>query len=193
MTALTSAERTCLLRLAREAIGEFLGSGGSPVVDESQITARLREPHACFVTLTSQGDLRGCIGNLEPREPLFRSVIHNACGAAFRDSRFEPVAVYEISRLEVEISVLSPANPLNHRSPEDLLRQLRPNEDGVVLRLAGKSATFLPQVWGKIPDAARFMDELARKARLPDSAWRSPDAVVLTYQVESFADVRCAG
>ena len=192
-TKLTVTERKCLLALARQALLEFVRSGTQPRVAESDLTPALREPGSCFVTLTRHGELRGCIGNLPPREPLFRAVMNNACGAAFRDSRFAPVAGKEIPELEIEISVLTEPTPLAFASPQELLRQLRPEVDGVVLKSEGRTATFLPQVWEKIPDAARFMDELARKALLPTSAWRGPEAVVLTYQVECFADARPGG
>lgn len=95
--------------------------------------------------------------------------------------------------MEIEVSVLTLPTPLGFGSPQELLHKLRPHVDGVVLKLEGRTATFLPQVWEKVPDAAGFMDELAHKALLPKSAWRQPDAVVLTYQVESFEDARPGG
>ncbi len=185
---LTLAERGFLLQLARDAIRAHFHSGRLPVVHDAELSPGLREPHACFVTLTRAGDLRGCIGNLQSSEPLYRAVIQNACGAAFRDSRFVPVAGDEVDRLVIEISVLTPLVRLVFDSPEDLLRKLRPGTDGVVLKMDGRTATFLPQVWLKVPDAASFMNELANKARLPSAAWRQPEAEVSTYQVESFAD-----
>lgn len=192
-TKLTVAERKRLFELARQALLEFVRSGSQPSVNEASLTPALREFRSCFVTLTRQGELRGCIGNIQPREPLFRAVMNNACGAAFRDSRFSPVSSAEIPELEIEISVLTEPTPLAFASPLELLQKLRPNVDGVVLKLEGRAATFLPQVWEKFSDAASFMDELARKALSPASAWREPDAVVLTYQVESFEDTRPGG
>ena len=192
-TKLTVAERKRLFELARQALLEFVRSGSQPSVDEASLTPALREFRSCFVTLTRQGELRGCIGNIQPREPLFRAVMNNACGAAFRDSRFSPVSSAEIPELEIEISVLTEPTPLAFASSQELLQKLRPNVDGVVLKLEGRAATFLPQVWEKFSDAASFMDELARKALSPASAWREPDAVVLTYQVESFEDTRPGG
>jgi len=192
-TKLTAAEQKCLLTLARQALLEFVRSGGQPRVEESSLTPALREFRSCFVTLTRHGELRGCIGNIQPREPLFRAVMNNACGAGFRDSRFSPVSGTDIPELEIEISVLTEPTPLAFASPQELLQTLRPNVDGVVLKLEGRAATFLPQVWEKFSDAASFMDELARKALSPASAWRGPDAVVLTYQVESFEDTRPGG
>jgi len=190
---LTDAEQKILLGLAREAISEFVRSGTQPHVGESSLTPALREPRGCFVTLTHDGKLRGCIGNTQARDPLFRSVMSNACGAAFRDTRFSSVRGTEIPELEIEISVLTTPNPLAYASAADLLGKLRPNVDGVVLKVEGKTATFLPQVWEKIPIAADFLNELARKARLPTSAWRGPDVEVSTYQVESFTNAPAGG
>jgi AmmeMemoRadiSam system protein A len=187
-THLNPAEREFLLHLARRSIVEFAASGRTPELDASQIPPAVRSPRGCFVTLTTRGELRGCIGNILPREPLYRAVMNNACGAAFRDTRFEPVSPAEIPGLEIEISVLTEPQPVEAASPEELLRTLRPGVDGVVLRTGGRTATFLPQVWEKIPGAENFMDALAGKAMLPASAWREPGAVILVYQVEAFEE-----
>ena len=190
---LTKAERELLLHLARAAIRNFLAGGASPALDEAILSPALRAPSGCFVTLHKQGELRGCIGILEPREPLFRAVLNNATGAAFRDTRFSPVDCDELPALEIEISVLTRPREITFDSPSELLRQLRPGVDGVVLKMEGRTATFLPQVWGKLPDAANFMDALAHKAMLPASAWRDSEAVVQTYQVESFSESEQSG
>jgi AmmeMemoRadiSam system protein A len=188
---LTPAEQEFLLQLARETIAAFATASREPAVDGARITSSLREPRACFVTLSRRGELRGCIGNIRPREPLYRGVMENARGAAFRDSRFAPVGAGEVPGLEIEISVLSPPLPLEFASPRELLGKLHPNVDGVLLQIEGRTATFLPQVWRKIPDAVRFMDALAQKAGLPIDSWRNPAAVVMTYQVESFEAPGC--
>jgi len=185
--AFTESERTFLLKLARAAIQEHFSSGRTPVPEESAVAPALRVAAGCFVTLTRDGKLRGCIGNISPREPLFQVVMKNACGAAFRDTRFAPVGLAELAALAIEISVLSGTERLSFDSPEELLQRLRPGVDGVVLKMEGRTATFLPQVWEKYPDAVRFLDALAHKAMLPAAAWRDPGMVVLTYQVESFA------
>jgi AmmeMemoRadiSam system protein A len=183
---LTTTEREFLLNLARESITAQATGQHEPAINEASLPASLSVPRGCFVTLTQQGDLRGCIGNIHPREPLFRAVMENARGAAFRDSRFAPVDEGEVPGLEIEISVLSTPVPLEFTSPESLLGKLRPGVDGVVLKIEGRTATFLPQVWRKFPEPERFLDLLAEKARLSADSWRAPEAVVLTYQVESF-------
>jgi AmmeMemoRadiSam system protein A len=185
---LTTSEQSTLLRLARRAIVEFLDSGRTPAVNEAELSPALWTPRGCFVTLHARGQLRGCIGTLQAREPLFRAVMLNACGAAFRDNRFEPVLSDEVPGLSIHISVLTEPTALSFQSPEELLAQLRPGVDGVVLSMDGNIATFLPQVWEQLPEPTRFMDSLAHKAMLPAAAWRRPEALVLTYQAESFTE-----
>lgn len=185
---LTQPERALLLELARRTLGEHCVSGRPPDVDPAALARPLRQPRACFVTLLKHGELRGCVGNLLPREALYLAVMHNACGAAFRDNRFAPVSPEEIPDLQIEISVLAEPQKVTFRSPEDLLGQLRPGVDGVILKVGGRTATFLPQVWEKVSGPVEFMDALAHKAMLPGSAWRAPTAVVLTYQVEHFEE-----
>lgn len=184
---LSEAERACLLKLAREVIARGTVSSAAVEPEEARLTSALRAHRACFVTLHQHGVLRGCIGNLTPKEPLFRAVMENAYGAAFRDMRFAPVAANEVGELNIEISVLSEPRPLEAKLPDDVLRALRPGVDGVVLSAEGRTATFLPQVWEKLPQPADFLAALSRKAGLEPDGWRTADACLLTYQVESFA------
>jgi AmmeMemoRadiSam system protein A len=108
--------------------------------------------------------------------------------AALRDPRFPPVEPDELPRLRVEISVLTQPEPLTFHSPEELLAKLQPGRDGVVLRVGGRMATFLPQVWAQVSDKTSFMNQLALKAGFPPSTWRGPDATVSIYHAESFAE-----
>jgi AmmeMemoRadiSam system protein A len=143
---------------------------------------------ASFVTLSHAGKLRGCIGTLKLERPLAEDVQMQAAAAASQDYRFAPLNKAELSELEIEISILSKPEPLNYPSPEKLPGLLRPGVDGVVLVHQGHRATFLPQVWEKIADPARFLTMLCQKASLPSEAWRSGKVEILTYQVESFCD-----
>lgn len=190
---LTATDQRQLLELTRSAITAFFSTGSTPAVDSALFSQRLHQPGACFVTLTKHGRLRGCIGNVVARDPLWQSVMNNAVGAAFRDTRFAPLERSELPEVRVEISVLSEPQRLDVRAPEQLLTRLRPGVDGVVLKADGKSATYLPQVWEKLPTTEDFLDSLARKAGLPSGAWREPDASVLTYQVEAFEEPEQAG
>jgi AmmeMemoRadiSam system protein A len=151
-----------LLRLARTAIEARL-SGSAGTVD----AAWLQQPGATFVTLTRDGSLRGCIGSLQASRPLGLDVAENALGAAFRDPRFAPMSAQEWPRCRVEVSLLSSPKLVAFADEADLLAELVPGEDGVILEAEGRRATFLPQVWESLPDKRQFLRELAHKAGLP--------------------------
>ncbi|MBC5767378.1 AmmeMemoRadiSam system protein B [Ramlibacter albus] len=156
-----------LLLLARAAIRTALGK---PHV----VIARgpwLREPGATFVTLKQQGNLRGCIGALQAHRPLIDDVKHNAVAAALHDTRFSPVTAEELDSISVEVSLLSPPEPVHVRSEEDALQQLRPGIDGVILHRGARRATFLPQVWEQLAHPRQFLAHLKQKAGLPATYW----------------------
>jgi MEMO1 family protein len=153
-----------LLEIAHGAIGHGLGvHAEAPRTDAAPWLAR---PGASFVTLQLEGRLRGCIGSLAPRRALGMDVAENALAAALRDPRFSPLTVAEWQRCALEVSVLSPAKPLRFVDEAELLAQLRPGEDGLILEYEGRRGTFLPQVWESLPDRRAFLAELARKAGL---------------------------
>jgi MEMO1 family protein len=185
--AFTPQQRRFLLELARKSATAAVTGKDSPAED-ADVPEAFRVRRACFVTLTEQGNLRGCIGSIFPEESLYQAVIRRARSAAIEDPRFEPVRPDELKQIEVEVSVLTVPQRLAFRSPDDLLAKLRPGVDGVVLRVGGRQATYLPQVWEKLPDKKQFMGELAQKAGLHSNAWKEPDATVLTYQVEAFKE-----
>jgi hypothetical protein len=179
-----SADRgPVLLRLARHAIERALG------VDQAlrEDAAWLAEPGATFVTLRQGGYLRGCIGSLEARRPLIQDVMVNATAAALRDPRFPPLTADELPRTEVEVSLLSPLEPVPFSDEEDALRRLRPGVDGVVLEYRDRRGTFLPQVWGELPDPRLFLRHLKRKAGLAEDFW-SAEIRLLRYTVSKWKD-----
>lgn len=186
--ALTVEEQQVLLRLARSAMERGVRGQDAPPIDLAAMPPRLRQPGASFVTLTIKGDLRGCIGALEPAQPLAEDVCEHAVAAALDDPRFMPVAPEELESIEIEISRLTLPTQLEYADAEDLLRRLRPGVDGVILRDAGRRATFLPQVWEKIPDKAAFLDHLCAKMGAMPDAWRRGHLGVQTYQVEEFRE-----
>lgn len=163
----TEALGEALLVLARNAIGERFGE--APLAVDP--LAELAEPGATFVTLTQGGALRGCIGSLEAHRSLAEDVRYNALAAAFRDPRFPPLSADEFKGTRVEVSLLTPAEPLAFESEAALLAQLRPGEDGLILEWGHHRATFLPQVWEHLPDRRQFFMELRRKAGLPLDFW----------------------
>ena len=147
----------------------------------------LSQTGATFVTLTSDGALRGCIGSLQAARPLGADVAENALGAAFRDPRFPPMTAEEWPRVRVEVSLLSAPKPMRFADEADLLEQLKPGEDGVIVEADGRRATYLPQVWESISDKRQFMRELTRKAGLPDDV-RLARCKVSRYRVTKWTE-----
>lgn len=181
------AERaSVLLGLARGSLESGVRTGRPLDVDPMAYALPLREPHATFVTLFRQGALRGCIGSLEPREPLVVSVAENAFRAGFRDPRFPRLSAPELADLEAEISILGPLAPLAFASESELLALLRPGLDGLLLRDGPHQGTFLPAVWEALPEPIDFLRELKRKAGLRPEHW-SPTLSVSRYTVEKIA------
>jgi AmmeMemoRadiSam system protein A len=185
---LTLEEQKTLLRLAREALERGIRNQKLPPLDESTLTPRLRENGASFVTLTVRGQLRGCIGALEPYQPLAEDVREHAVAAALEDPRFPQVSEHEVNGIEIEVSRLTRPVPLEYKDANDLLSKLRPHVDGVILRDTFRRATFLPQVWEKIPDRAEFLDNLCYKMGAGPDLWRKKHLEVLIYQVEEFRE-----
>src|SRR5688572_26864060 len=160
-----------LLAFARGTIARELGGPGSAAAAGSEEAPWLREQGATFVTLKQSERLRGCIGSLQARRPLIDDVRGNALAAAFRDPRFPPLAREELERTRVEVSLLSPMEPINFESEQDALVQLRPGIDGVVFEYGYHSSTYLPQVWEDLPEPAEFLATLKQKAGLPPDFW----------------------
>lgn len=156
-----------LLAIARAAIARALGL--SQAADET--APWLAEHGACFVTLTRDGELRGCIGTLQAHRPLLADIKSNAVSAAMRDPRFTPVTADEFDITAVEVSLLSPTQALEARHEADALAQLRPGVDGIVFEYGPHRSTFLPQVWEQLPQPHQFMAQLKRKAGLPADFW----------------------
>lgn len=139
----------------------------------------LQEKGACFVTLTQNQELRGCIGMLEAHRTLLQDVKANALSAALRDPRFSPLQVDELDKTSIEISLLSPLQALRFSSEQEAWAQLQPGVHGVVFEFAHHHSTFLPQVWEQLPNVAKFMANLKYKAGLPSDFWA--DEVKLSY------------
>lgn len=183
---LTAEEQKILLRLAREAIEHAVRGKTPPAIHLPSLPIRLREAGASFVTLTVGGALRGCIGTLEAYQPLAEDVREHAIAAALHDPRFPPVRENELSSIQIEVSRLTPPLPLEYKDAADLLAKLRPHVDGVILRDGFRRATFLPQVWEKIPNPPEFLDHLCLKMGANPDLWRRKHFDVMTYQVEEF-------
>jgi AmmeMemoRadiSam system protein A len=186
-TKLTPEEQTILLRLARQAVECAVHGQELTPIHLATLPLPLQEEGSSFVTLMLQGQLRGCIGSLEAYQPLAEDVREHAVGAALKDPRFPRVTEPELRGIQIEISRLSRPVPLEYGDEHDLLSRLRPHVDGVILREGSiRRATFLPQVWDKIPNTAEFLENLCYKMGAEPDLWRRQHLDVLTYQVEEF-------
>ncbi len=182
---LCEKEKTLLRRVAQDAVEHTLQHGTPYSIGTTRYPHPLREPGASFVTLKKHGKLRGCIGSLEARRPLVEDVLHNAHAAAFADPRFPPVSAQELPELTFHLSILTPAEPLQFTSETDLLQQIRPGIDGLILEDDLHRSTFLPAVWESLPDATQFLQHLKQKAGLPADYW-SGTLTISRYTTESF-------
>ncbi len=182
-------EQQELLQLARASIQMGINRGHALNVDINIYPADLRQQLACFVTLQKHGALRGCIGHLQAVQPLVKDVADNAYAAAFCDPRFPAVSESEISILEIHISVLSQSQPMVFSSEQDLMRQIRPGVDGLILESGYNRGTFLPSVWETLPDVTSFLRHLKLKAGLSADYW-SDEIRVSRYTTDSFSDAR---
>lgn len=185
---LSGEEQELLLGLARDSLERSLSGRGLPDVDEEALTPALREVRGCFVTLNKDSGLRGCIGHILPRAPLYRCVMQNAVSAALYDRRFVPVTYDELGDIDIDVSVLSVPQGLEFGSPRGLLDMLRPGVDGVVLEYQGRTSTYLPQVWEQLPDKQGFLSRLCLKQGSPANCWALPGVKVKTYQAFVFGE-----
>lgn len=160
--SLEEAGRT-LLSLARDSIEDSLFNKST----SKSLSRWLTQTGATFVTLTKEGNLRGCIGSLQPARALAEDVAQNALGAAFRDPRFPAMSAAEWPQCRVEVSLLSAPKPMRFADEADLLEQIEAGEDGLIIEAEGKRGTFLPQVWEDLADKRVFLSHLLRKAGLP--------------------------
>jgi MEMO1 family protein len=180
--SLDDAGRT-LLTIARGSIEKNL-------LGKSDVTATaswLAQAGATFVTLTKDGNLRGCIGSLAPARALGEDVAENALGAAFRDPRFPAMTAAEWPQCKVEVSLLSTPKPLRFADEADLIVQIEAGEDGLIIEADGKRGTFLPQVWQDLPEKRTFLAHLLKKAGLPADA-RLTRCKVSRYRVAKWKE-----
>jgi len=170
-----------LLTQARKAIADALGVPAPAAADHPDLDQR----GATFVTLTLDGELRGCIGSLNAHRPLGADVRDNAVSAALRDPRFPPLSAEEFAQVRVEVSLLTEPEFMEFRDEADALAQLVPGRDGVIFFNGCQKATFLPQVWEQLPERRQFIAALKQKARLPANFW-GPNVMIARYQVQKW-------
>lgn len=176
----TAEEKETLLQTVRDSIDYGLRYRSQMPIDLSQYSNKLKEKRATFVTLHLNDQLRGCIGSLQAYQPLIQDVAHNAFAAAFMDGRFYPVTQSEYGLLTFDISILSEPKPMTFLSEEDLIKQLRPGIDGLILTDVGHKGTFLPAVWEELKEPQQFFNHLKMKAGFSQNYWSD------TLQVERY-------
>jgi uncharacterized protein len=185
---LNATEQDILLSIARQALENSVHGEPLPQIELDDLPHALQEPGASFVTLTIAGNLRGCIGTLDPYQPLAMDVQEHAVAAALQDYRFPNVKPAELPHINIEVSALTPRAKLAYKSPPDLVSILKPHIDGVILQDGLCKATFLPQVWDKLPDPEEFLSHLCMKMGRPGDLWRKKKLEVYVYQVQEFQE-----
>jgi AmmeMemoRadiSam system protein A len=187
---LSQAQQDQLLRLAREQLELTVSGGESIDLYLPDLPDRLLREGSAFVSLTEDGVLRGCmIDQFQPHEPLVLNVIRNVQLAARSDARFAPIGPDELESVRIKISIVFDIAPLQYNSPDDLLDQLSPHLDGVILSFGDELATYLPSVWDIFPDPAQFLSELCLKAGWDADRWETePYLTVQTYSAYEFGE-----
>jgi uncharacterized protein len=184
---LSIEEKHILLQLARQSLEAGVRGEALPELDSFALTPLLLAEGASFVTLTvNNGDLRGCIGALQPYQSLAEDVREHAVAAGLEDYRFQPVQEKELAGIQIEVSRLTMPVTLEYKDADELVSKLRPGVDGVIIRDGPRRATFLPQVWEKIPEPPAFLANLCYKMGAAPDTWKRKHLDVLVYQVEEF-------
>ncbi len=188
-TILTDEEGKALLNKARTCIYNKLKfSEGHPEKEDESKNNIFYEKRGVFVTLHKKGNLRGCIGNLEPVKSIIDGIKDNSLNAAFQDHRFSPVKLKELNKIDIEISILSKPEKLEYTDYKDLLLKLKPNIHGVIIKKNTYKSTFLPQVWDQLPDKKEFLSHICIKAGLSSDEWKKGKLEVLIYEVQYFKE-----
>jgi len=172
-----------LLSLARAAIKSVFSEGHLDNMKLVEEYPHLKEKGASFITLTLDGQLRGCIGSIIAHRSLLDDIIHNAQAAAFKDPRFTPLQEDELSSIEIEVSLLSEPQVLYYNDIDDLKQKVRIGVDGVILKSGNHQSTFLPQVWEQLKTHELFFSHLCQKAGLSEECLSTHPEIYL-YQVK---------
>jgi AmmeMemoRadiSam system protein A len=195
-------QKKSLLQLARHTLEYYFDTKEKMLIEVDDLDEELTQKRGTFVTLTKGGELRGCIGHIEAVQEIYKDIIDNALSAAFSDNRFRPLEQEELNNIKIEISILSEPRELKYTSTEDLLNQLVPLRDGVIIELGRNGATYLPQVWEgwENPPSSRFIRDYGRagkeefltslceKAGLDPDEWKKGNLKVSVYQAEVFCE-----
>jgi len=174
-----------LVRLARDAIeSEF-----TQRELETRPYKRFSEERGLFVTLTREGELRGCIGYVQPIGPLYKTVVLAARAAAFHDPRFPPLRPEELGAIRIEVSILTEPAEVKVQRPDEYLTKIQVGRDGLIIKRGFRTGLLLPQVpveygW----NVETFLEHLCRKAGLPIDAWKDPSTRIDAFQAEIYGE-----
>ncbi|HIG65223.1 MAG TPA: AmmeMemoRadiSam system protein A [Methyloprofundus sp.] len=185
--SLTRPQQQQLIKIAKDSITYGLKHGSALPINSKNYSLELQAQRATFVTLKIKQQLRGCIGMLEATRPLVIDIAENAFAAAFNDPRFTSLSTTEYALLEIHLSILSPAEALSFYSEEDLIRQLRPGIDGLIMQEGRRRGTFLPSVWESLTEPDVFLQHLKQKSGLASDYW-SDSLKISSYQCEYISE-----
>lgn len=181
--------QTFLLTLARRSLKHFLDTQNYLKVSPGDLPSQdLLKKQGTFVTLTINSQLRGCIGHIEPVNPIYKDIVENAVSAGFYDPRFFPLTQEEFSQIKIEISLLSVPEKLDYKTSTDLLEKLSKEKPGIIIQKGLNKATFLPQVWEELTRPEDFLSQLCQKAGLSESEWRRGELNIKIYTAEVFSE-----
>jgi len=184
-SVLSENQKLQLHSIAKKSIAKGLTENKPLTIELANYDDELQSHRATFVTLHKHNQLRGCIGSLEPIRPLAEDVAYHAFAAAFSDHRFPPVTANEVDQLDIHISILAPPVAMTFTSEDDLVSQLRPGIDGLIMKQGQQRGTFLPSVWESITDRYEFLNHLKQKSGLAEDYW-SDTIEIQRYTVEEF-------
>jgi AmmeMemoRadiSam system protein A len=169
-------------KLAEFAIEYFLKN--EKILDgrKEDVDSKLWEEAACFVTVYVDNKLRGCIGDINASEALYKNIIRNAIAAAFSDFRFPSIQTEDLPMLKTEVSVLTPPEDYQPKNVTGLIEYLEREKPGLILEKYGRKALFLPQVWQEIKKPSEFLSHLCLKASLDPLAWQNEGMKFWTFK-----------
>ena len=178
-----------LLKIARRAVQKYFQDEGIFQIEEDELSQSLKEKKGTFVTLWENDELRGCVGNLEGKKPIYQSVIDNCLSSALLDSRFTALKSDELSNIKIEISILSELKKLpDFTNNDSFLKYLNKYKPGLLIKKGAYQATFLPQVWEDLNSAKLFISHLCEKAGLEKDEWKKMDLEIYQYSAEVFKE-----
>ncbi len=184
---ISKADGKKLIGLARDSIGAYFSD--REVYAPPEIAEKFSTPQGGFVTLTIEGQLRGCIGYVEPVFPLFETILRAAQSAAFEDPRFPPLQKEEFKQVEIEISVLSLPELIKVEKAEDYLKMIDIGKDGLIIRGKHGSGLLLPQVFTEYKCTPKMALEMTcQKAGLSADAWKDRDNKIYKFHAEIFSE-----